>query len=162
MAQIKAQYQVTEVPDTVIRKEVVMESQRDKDGKHIGFKAIVREKRGGYFYSFPNGNSITLDKPPTKGAATALVEDLSNLNEGDEVPMDKRVAKTQLEMFGLTDRPKLVDLMTGEEVDERGVPLSLSQYVVGAVAPADMPLEFRGKPDVGSNGVESSLAALEE
>ena len=139
-----------------------MESQRDKDGKHIGFKAVVREKRGGYFYSFPNGNSITLDKPATKGAAQSLVEDLSNLSEGDEVPMDKRVAKSQLEMFGLTDRPKLVDLMSGEEVDERGVPLSLSQYVVGAVAPADMPLEFRGKVHTGNDGVDSSIDALEE
>lgn len=161
MSRIAAQYSVTEISNDVVRKEVVHESVRDANGKHVGFKPVVREKKGGYFYKFPNGNSITLDKP-ADGPAAKMMDDLSNLSEGDEVPMGKRISKNQLEVFGLTSSPRLVDMTTGEEVDERGVPLSLAQHVSGVVVPSDMPLEFQGNPKASGEGIDASIAALED
>lgn len=160
---IVAQYHVTPIGDDVSRKRIVYQSIRDENGKHVRFAAKVQEVKGGYFYKFPNGNSITLDKLADGEALKAMqdIEDLSDLEDGDEVPMEKRKARTQLEMFGLTDRPRLFDDMTGEEVDEQGRPLSLRQYISGGV-PNDMPMEFQGRAKIEGEGVEASLKALEE
>lgn len=160
MSKIAAQYQVTEVPDSVIRKEIVMESVRDKNGKHVGFKQVVREKKGGLFYSFPNGNSIMLDKPIERGPAQQLMDDLSDLKDGDEVPLNKRVAKTQLETFGLTDRPRLFDLTTGDEVDERGVPLAIVGVLNPSAVPNDLPVHMQPNKN-GERTLDDAIADTE-
>ena len=162
MSNIKPQYQVTPLDDTVVRKEVVYESKRDpKTGKHLGFIAKVKEKKGGLFYSMPNGSSIMLDKPIESGEAVRAMEDISDLEDGTEIPMSKALAKNQLEHFGLTEKPRLVNMMTGEEVDERGVPVALAEHVQGGFVPNDLPAEFSGKVKIGNSGVNDSIEALE-
>lgn len=162
MSNIRPQYQVTELGNDVSRKEVVYESKRDpKTGKHLGFIAKVQEKKGGLFYSMPNGSSIMLDKPLETGAAVAAMQDISALEDGTEIPMNKALAKNQLEQFGLTERPRLVNMMTGEEVDERGVPVAIAEHVQGNFVPQDLPAEFSGKVKIGNGGVDDTIGALE-
>lgn len=60
--------------------------------------------KGGVMFTFPNGNSVRM------------------------------ATQSQLDLFGLTMQPKLIDTATGEEVDERGVPKSLAAYVQDAIA----------------------------
>lgn len=59
------------------------------------------ESTGGLLFQFPRGHSIRL--------STA----------------------EQIEHFGLSRNPRLVDLTTGEEVDQNGVPLSIKDVVRG-------------------------------
>ncbi len=84
---------------------------RDENGQRVkkGPARMVRddnvESRGGIMFTFPSGASIRL------------------------------ATQNQLDLFGLTTEPKLIDTATGEEVDERGVPKSLAQYVADTTAP---------------------------
>ena len=84
---------------------------RDEHGQRVkkGPARMVRddmvESKGGIEYTFPNGNSLRMS------------------------------SQDQLDLFGLTSKPRLIDTGTGEEVDERGIPLSLAALVTeyGAV-----------------------------
>ena len=84
---------------------------RDEHGQRVkkGPAKMVRddavESKGGIMFTFPNGSSIRL------------------------------ASQHQLDLFKLTDQPRLIDTATGEEVDERGVPKSLAQYVLDVSAP---------------------------
>lgn len=97
------------VQDYVIDEETG-KTDRDDNGKRIkkGPARMVRddtvESHGGVMFTFPNGNSVRM------------------------------ASQTQLDLFGLTMQPKLIDTATGEEVDERGIPKSLSAYVQDAIA----------------------------
>ncbi len=82
---------------------------------------------GGYLFSMPNGSQIRLE------------------------------TLEQIKQFKLDTKPQLIDITTGEEVNEAGVPLSIANLVHGAVQEAMLP-----KPVAGDGGVESSIAALEE
>lgn len=84
--------------------------ERDDNGKRIkkGPARMERddkvESRGGVMFTLPNGNSVRM------------------------------ATQSQLDLFGLTMQPKLIDTATGEEVDEHGVPKSLAAYVQDAIA----------------------------
>lgn len=90
-------------------------------------EAVKVATKGGYLFSMPNGSQIRLE------------------------------SLDQIAHFGLNTSPKLVDITTGEEVNEQGIPLSIANLVHGAVQEAMLP-----KPVAGDGGVESSIAALEE
>lgn len=82
--------------------------------------------KGGYLFSMPNGSQIRLE------------------------------SLDQVKHFNLDTKPKLIDITTGEEVNEAGVPLSIANLVHGAVQEAMLP-----KPVAGDGGVESTIEALE-
>lgn len=86
---------------------------------------------GGYLFTMPNGSSIRL------------------------------ASKEQIKHFGLDTKPTLVDITTGEEVNEQGVPLSIANLVQGAVAEALLPRPVAGDGGVGEQSVESLLDATE-
>lgn len=97
--------------------------------KEDGTKEMVQEKvasTGGYLFTMPNGSQIRLE------------------------------TLDQIKHFGLDTKPTLIDITTGEEVNEQGVPLSIANLVQGAVEEALLP-----KPVAGDGGVESSIEALE-
>ena len=64
-----------------------------------------KESTGGILFKFPRGHSIRLTSPD------------------------------QIKQFRLTDTPKLVDMDSGEEVNEQGVPVSLAGVISGANNP---------------------------
>ena len=81
---------------------------------------------GGYLFTMPNGSQIRLE------------------------------TLDQIKQFKLDTKPQLIDITTGEEVNEAGVPLSIANLVQGAVQEAMLP-----RPVAGDGGVESSIEALE-
>lgn len=94
-----------------------------------GTKRMVAKQvasKGGYLFTMPNGSQIRLE------------------------------TLDQIKHFGLDTKPTLIDITTGEEVNEQGVPLSIANLVTGAVTEALLP-----KPVAGDSGVESSIEALE-
>ena len=92
------------VQDYVIDEET-KKPLRDEHGQRVkkGPARMVREddveSRGGLMYTFPNGNSVRM------------------------------ASQNQLDLFGLSNTPKLIDDKTGEEVDERGVPVALAELI---------------------------------
>lgn len=82
--------------------------------------------KGGYLFTMSNGSQIRLE------------------------------SEDQIKHFGLDTKPKLVDITTGEEVNEQGVPLSIANLVSGAVAEAVLP-----RPVAGDSSVEELLEATE-
>lgn len=77
---------------------------RDENGRKIkaGPNTLEMqevESKGGIMFTFPRGHSIRLTDP------------------------------AQLKQFKLTENPKLVDLDLGEEVNEKGMPLSLLSVI---------------------------------
>lgn len=62
----------------------------------------------------------------------------------------------QIKHFGLATTPTLIDITTGEEVNEHGIPLSIANLVQGAVAEAVLP-----RPVAGDSSVEELLEATE-
>ena len=116
MGRIVAQYQVKAMPKdyttTETKYSIVQEYMKDDEGKFerdeegrkikkgpIQVVSEQVESKGGLLFTFPGGHSIRLTSPE------------------------------QLKQFGLNENPRLVDLDTGEEVNEHGVPLSLANYV---------------------------------
>lgn len=62
----------------------------------------------------------------------------------------------QIKHFNLDTKPVLIDITTGEEVNEQGIPLSVANLVQGAVAEAVLP-----RPVAGDSSVEELLAETE-
>lgn len=62
----------------------------------------------------------------------------------------------QIKHFKLDTKPVLIDITTGEEVNEHGIPLSVANLVQGAVAEAVLP-----RPVAGDSSVEELLAETE-
>ena len=95
-----------------------------------GTKVMVQKQvasKGGYLFTMANGSQIRLE------------------------------SLEQIKHFNLATTPKLVDITTGEEVNEQGVPLSIANLVHGAVTEAMLP-----RPVAGDGGVEDSINALEK
>lgn len=100
-------FETTETHVKIIRHYVMEEDAKgkevfavDENGRKIKAGPNTLEftqvpSFGGILFKFPRGHSIRLTHPE------------------------------QLKQFKLTDKPKLVDLDLGEEVNEKGVPLSL-------------------------------------
>jgi hypothetical protein len=62
----------------------------------------------------------------------------------------------QIKHFKLDTKPVLIDITTGEEVNEQGIPLSVANLVQGAVTEATLP-----RPVAGDSSVEELLAETE-
>lgn len=62
----------------------------------------------------------------------------------------------QIKHFNLDTKPVLIDIQTGEEVNEQGIPLSVANLVQGAVAEAVLP-----RPVAGDSSVEELLDQTE-
>lgn len=104
-------FKTTEMHVKIVRHYVMTEDAKgkevfdvDENGRKIKagpntLEFIEKESTGGIMFTFPRGHSIRLTDP------------------------------AQLKQFKLTDRPKLVDLDLGEEVNEAGVPLSMLAIV---------------------------------
>jgi hypothetical protein len=95
-----------------------------------GTKTMVQKQvpsKGGYLFTMSNGSQIRLE------------------------------TLDQIKHFGLDTKPTLIDITTGEEVNEQGIPLSIANLVQGAVTEAMLP-----RPVAGDGGVESSIEALEK
>lgn len=78
---------------------------------------------------------------------------LFTMSNGSQIRLD---SLDQIQHFKLDTKPKLIDVMTGEEVNELGVPLSIANLVQGAATEAVLP-----KPVAGDSSVEELLAATE-
>lgn len=129
MSRIVAQYmpkalpkdfETTETHVKIVRHYVMEDDDkgkqvfaRDENGRNIkaGPNTLEFEQKvskGGILFTFPRGHSIRLTDP------------------------------AQLKQFKLTEKPKLVDLDLGEEVNEKGIPLSMlsviSEDAVGGMA----------------------------
>lgn len=124
-------YKTTETHVKIIRHWV-----KDEDGEFVldettgkkikagpnTLELYEKESTGGILFKFPRGHSIRLTTPE------------------------------QIKQFRLTDTPKLVDMDSGEEVNEQGVPIALAGIIKGAnnVHGGDF-----GESDVqAENGVE--------
>lgn len=89
-------------PRAMPKTHVSIEDRYSIKKNKDGTKELVKEEvesKGGVMFTFPAGHSIRL----------ATIE--------------------QIEQFRLTTKPRLVDIDTGEEVNELGVPVSLAQFV---------------------------------
>lgn len=105
------------------------ETQYSMEKAADGTKQMVQKQvasKGGYLFTMPNGSQIRLE------------------------------TLEQIKHFKLDTKPQLIDITTGEEVNEAGVPLSIANLVQGAVAEAMLP-----RPVAGDGGVESTIEALE-
>lgn len=119
MSNIRPQYMPKALPKSFTTTETICEMvqeykkddegefERDEQGRKIkkGPATMVQktiESKGGILFTFPRGHSIRLS------------------------------TKEQIKQFGLSENPKLIDMASGEEVNEQGVPLSLAQYVTDA------------------------------
>jgi hypothetical protein len=78
---------------------------------------------------------------------------LFTMSNGSQIRLE---TLDQLKHFNLDVKPRLVDITTGEEVNEHGVPLSIANLVQGAVAEAVLP-----RPVAGDSSVEEMLDATE-
>lgn len=76
---------------------------RDENGRKIKTRATLEVEdvvsTGGILFTMPRGHSVRL------------------------------TTKEQLDFFKVSTKPRLVDLDTGEEVNEEGIPLSLQEFV---------------------------------
>ena len=137
---IQAMYMPTVVPKhyktTETWVKIVRHWVKDEDGELVldettgkkikagpnTLEIYQKESTGGILFKFPRGHSIRLTTPE------------------------------QIKQFRLTDQPKLVDMDSGEEVNEQGVPVSLAGVIAGAnnVSGGDF-----GNPELAAdNGVE--------
>ena len=85
--------------------------ERDDQGRKVkrGPARLVMktiESKGGIMFTMPAGHSVRIASP------------------------------AQMELFKLTEKPKLIDSQSGEEVNEHGIPLSLAAYVANAALSA--------------------------
>lgn len=93
----------------------------------------------------------TLRMEPKKVASTGGY--LFTMSNGSQIRLE---SLDQIQHFKLDTKPKLVDIMTGEEVNEHGVPLSIANLVSGAATEAVLP-----RPVAGDSSVEELLDATE-
>lgn len=97
-----------------------------------GTKRMEREEvpsKGGHLFTMANGSQIRLE------------------------------SIDQIKHFNLATKPTLIDITTGEEVNEHGVPLSIANLVQGAVAEAVLPRPVAA--DSSESSVEELLDATE-
>lgn len=135
MGNIKPAYTTRPIPDTKefveTRYNLVQEYlkddegefERDENGKKIKKGPITMVKEdvktyGGTMVTMPRGHSVRLTSLDQALALHLIPQELFDALGGSKGDVTKL-------------RAKLVDLDSGEEVNEQGVPVSLAQYVNG-------------------------------
>jgi len=136
MCAIRVEYEVRKLPDTFVTKEMrysfVVDEKAPRNRWGEPRQKMVSEEvesRGGYLY-------IVRGKPGHTIRLTSL---------------------DQIAAFGLSDKPKLIDANTGEEVDEHGVPLTVRRQLEMERTYGTMSGPHNTDIDVQSNAADEDL-----